>query len=108
MIALRSFKTSVTIYQSIWCNIPEDLNLHQHWCENLGSYKLTGDIYYWKLFMGEIHIKTCLMSSFGSSPFELTCNFVLLHTTQITIWEVERTWPPKSRGGVKEYAGPRA
>jgi len=46
--------------------------------------------------MGEIHTKTCLMSSFGSSPFALTCSFVLLHTTQITIWEVGRTWQLKS------------
>ena len=35
--------------------------------------------------MGEIHIKTCLMSSFGRSPFELTCSSVMLHTTQINL-----------------------
>jgi len=35
--------------------------------------------------MGKIHIKTCLMTSFESSPFELTCSFVLLHTTQINL-----------------------
>ena len=30
-------KTSVTIYQSIWCQIPEELNLRHHQCENLRS-----------------------------------------------------------------------
>jgi hypothetical protein len=29
------FETSVTIYQSAQHNIPEDLNLQQHSCENL-------------------------------------------------------------------------
>jgi hypothetical protein len=32
------FKTLVTIYQSTWYNIPEDLYLHEHHCRNLRSY----------------------------------------------------------------------
>ena len=30
-------KISVTVQQSTWHNIPQDLNLHQHRCENLRS-----------------------------------------------------------------------
>jgi hypothetical protein len=30
-----AFETSVTIYQSTWRNITEDLNLQQHSCENI-------------------------------------------------------------------------
>jgi len=31
-------ETLSTIYQSIWHNRPVNLNLHQHWCENLKSH----------------------------------------------------------------------
>lgn len=37
--ALWSFEMSITIYQLIWHNIPEDLNLPQHHCENLRSHE---------------------------------------------------------------------
>jgi len=33
--ALWPSETSVTAYQSTWCNIPEDLQHQQHQCENL-------------------------------------------------------------------------
>jgi hypothetical protein len=41
MEALHSSEISVTIYELIWSNIPEDLNLHQHCCENRSYYLLT-------------------------------------------------------------------
>lgn len=31
----QSFKMLVSIDQSTWCNIPDDLHLHQHCCKNL-------------------------------------------------------------------------
>ena len=37
MKAVRIFETSVTAYQLSRCNIPEDLRLQQHRCENLKS-----------------------------------------------------------------------
>lgn len=37
MIALCSFETWITVCQSVQCNIPEELNLHQHHCENFKS-----------------------------------------------------------------------
>jgi len=33
----NAFKTLVTIYQSTWCNIPEDLNFKKYCCKNLKS-----------------------------------------------------------------------
>jgi hypothetical protein len=36
-LTLRSFETSVTVYQSIWRYIPDDSNLQQHLCESLRS-----------------------------------------------------------------------
>ena len=30
--------TSLNVYQPTWCNIPEDLNLHQHCCEKFKSH----------------------------------------------------------------------
>jgi len=39
--AASSSETLVTIYLVKVCSIPQDLNLHQHWCENLKSHKWT-------------------------------------------------------------------
>jgi len=36
-MALCSFETGVTLCQSVQCYIPEELNLHQHHCENIKS-----------------------------------------------------------------------
>ena len=36
--SLWSFRTSATIYQSTWHNIPNDLNLQHHLCKNLKSH----------------------------------------------------------------------
>jgi hypothetical protein len=40
MKALRLFETSGTAYPETLCNIPDDLNRHNHRCENLESYCL--------------------------------------------------------------------
>jgi len=40
MKALRSFETSLTVYQSTRRNLIEDLKLQQHCCENLVSCHL--------------------------------------------------------------------
>jgi hypothetical protein len=37
--SLRSFETSVTIYQPKWCYIPKDSNLEQHCCHKLNIAK---------------------------------------------------------------------
>jgi hypothetical protein len=39
--AASSSETSVTIYLLTEHHIPQDLNIHQHWCENLKSHKRT-------------------------------------------------------------------
>lgn len=40
MAALPSSETSVDVYQSTWCNIPEDLIVYQYHCENLTSCRM--------------------------------------------------------------------
>jgi hypothetical protein len=42
--APQSLETSVTIYQSTWCKISEDLNLQLHGCENLKCLKINDDL----------------------------------------------------------------
>jgi len=37
MIVLQSLETSRTAYRWIWSNIPEDLKLRQHCCDDLKS-----------------------------------------------------------------------
>jgi len=39
MKALLHFETSLTVYQSTWCNIPEDYNVQRHSCENLRTLR---------------------------------------------------------------------
>jgi hypothetical protein len=39
MEAVRSFETLVIIYQTTWCNIPEDCHLHSLCHENLKSHE---------------------------------------------------------------------
>jgi hypothetical protein len=42
-MALKSVETSVTIYQSTRLNIPDDVNIKQHRCDNLISQFRVGD-----------------------------------------------------------------
>ena len=41
MKALQSFRMSITLCQSAWHNIPEDVSLHQHLCEKLKSWTIS-------------------------------------------------------------------
>jgi hypothetical protein len=34
-------ETSVDLQRNAQCYIPEDINNHNHWCENLRSYNIT-------------------------------------------------------------------
>jgi hypothetical protein len=39
MEAICSSETSVDFQRTTWCYMPGDINLHNHNCENLLSYK---------------------------------------------------------------------
>jgi hypothetical protein len=38
--AVSTSETSITLYETIWCNIPEDSNLHSHSHDNLKSHRM--------------------------------------------------------------------
>jgi hypothetical protein len=41
MEAVSTSETLVNIYQTTWCNIPEDSHIHNHCRKNLKSHKIT-------------------------------------------------------------------
>jgi hypothetical protein len=72
--ALWSFKTLVTIYQLMWCNIPKDLNLQQHFCENRKSNSCLIQTCY--LFMTDVFL-------FHSAPQIYEMETTLLYKLRI-------------------------
>jgi hypothetical protein len=53
MEAISTSEMSVNFYQSTWCNIPEDNDLHTHCCENLKSHREN------LIFRSACHIPLC-------------------------------------------------
>jgi hypothetical protein len=60
MEALRSPETSVTVYESMPYDIPDDLNLNQYPCESLKSHTVQTKLHNIALF-----ISFCYNAKFG-------------------------------------------
>ena len=72
------FKMSVTVDQSTWYNNLEDLNLQQHYCENLKSYKSgpilpSTDPYSWWSSCHLIYLLVIFMDWYLSVLFNSSC-----------------------------------